>query len=437
MEFKELEQFQEIDRLRYNLNLRSNGKPASKFDWCYPEQADGIPILARTKVTESDPNVKTFYNNFAVIQRTKAGYLGSNITRVYSDDVQEDLKKKYEEFDNLNHFKTKLKKIMFAGAGWGNSYSLCYLDAQKRVRFKQIPSWNAKIFYDDNGEPIKGFVYYTENKKQIVYVYDDLLVLRYEKNTNSNQYILVEESIHGFSVMPLVEWKNNDNIQGNAQIAVSLMDAYDRLMSDNITEWATFRQAYLLLKNLGIIDEDKKGDLQKSMIIEASGDNAEAKFITKDVNPEFVKFITQECWTGIWIVASSIDSRALASLSNATAFQIRQMYNNMDVDCDDTEAEWRISLEYLDRILQSYWLGLDTKAVTQYDTSSISYEFVRNKPIDIMTWLKDMLTSGGRLPQKEIFIKAGYDEQKAEELASEAMQESYESIPSGDNSEVI
>ena len=150
MEFKELEQFQDIDKLRYNLNLRSNGKPASKFDWCYPEQADGIPILARTKVTESDPNVKTFYNNFAVIQRTKAGYLGSNITRVYSDDVQEDLKKKYEEFDNLNHFKTKLKKLMFSGAGWGNEYSLCYLDAQKRVRFKKIPSWNAKVFYDDN-----------------------------------------------------------------------------------------------------------------------------------------------------------------------------------------------------------------------------------------------------------------------------------------------
>ena len=39
-----------------------------------------------------------------------------------------------------------------------------------------------------------------------------------------------------------------------------------------------------------------------------------------------------------------------------------------------------------------------------------------------------MLQAGGKLPQKEIFIKAGYTEQKAEELVQEAENESYEML---------
>ena len=104
------------------------------------------------------------------------------------------------------------------------------------------------------------------------------------------------------------------------------------------------------------------------------------------------------------------------------------MYRNMEEDCKDTEAEWKISLEYLDRILKSYWTGLDVRSVNDYSTEDINYDFKRNIPNDVMTWLKDMLQAGGKLPQKEIFIKAGYTEQKADELVQEAENESYEML---------
>ena len=87
-----------------------------------------------------------------------------------------------------------------------------------------------------------------------------------------------------------------------------------------------------------------------------------------------------------------------------------------------------ISLEYLDRILKSYWTGLDVRSVNDYSTEDINYDFKRNIPNDVMTWLKDMLQAGGKLPQKEIFIKAGYTEQKADELVQEAENENYEML---------
>lgn len=177
-----------------------------------------------------------------------------------------------------------------------------------------------------------------------------------------------------------------------------------------------------------MIDEKIKADMQKTGVF-FGGENAEASFITKDINPEFIKFIVQKTWSGIWIVACSVDPEALGNLTNATAFQISQMYRNMEEDCKDTECEWWVSLEYLDRVLKSYWTSLDTQSLADYETKNIDYEFKRNYPRDIMTWLKDLLLAGGKLPQQEIFIKAGYTEQKAEELVEQALSESYEELP--------
>lgn len=416
------------DELKYRLSLRSKNKPATCFEWQNPLMADGVPIYARHKTTYSDPNIRVSYNNFQVIQKTKSGYLAGDIQRIYSDDIPEEVKKKYKEFDNLNHFKSFLKKLMFSCTGWGNTYSLCYLDEQNRARIKQIPSWQGKVIYNNDGESVKAYVYYDIDERKHIWEYDSLYVTEWLASKSGASYSVISEpKEHGFKGIPLVEWPNNDNKQGNSETAVPLMDAYDRLMSDNITEGATLRAAYLLLKNMGLVDDATKAEMQRTGVF-FGGSDAEASFITKDINPEFIKFIVQEVWAGIWIVASSVDPKALASLSNATAFQISQMYRNMEEDCKDTEAEWKISLEYVDRLLQSYWTGLDVRSVNDYSTEDINYNFKRNIPNDVMTWLKDMLQAGGKLPQKEIFIKAGYTEQKAEELVQEAENESYEML---------
>lgn len=418
----------EKDEITFRLHLRSLNKPASCFEWHNPLMADGIPIYARQKTTYSDPNIRVGYNNFQVIQRTKSGYLAGDIQRTYSDNISDEVKEKYSEFDNLNHFKSFLKKLMFSCTGWGNTYSLCYLDEANNVRIKQVQSWQAKVEYDDNGEPLKGYVYYPIDERMHVWEYDGVYVTEWIASKSGASYILLTEpKEHGFKGIPLIEWCNNDNKQGNSELAVPLMDAYDRLISDNITESATFRAAYLLLKNMGFLDDKTKAEMAKTGVF-SGGADADARFLTKDINPEFIKFVMSETWSGIWIVSSSVDPKALASLTNATAFQISQMYRNMEEDCKDTEAEWKISLEYLDRILKSYWTGLDVRSVNDYSTEDINYDFKRNIPNDVMTWLKDMLQAGGKLPQKEIFIKAGYTEQQAEELVQEAENESYEML---------
>ena len=87
------------------------------------------------------------------------------------------------------------------------------------------------------------------------------------------------------------------------------------------------------------------------------------------------------------------------------------------------------SFEYLDRVLKSYWTGLDLNSVPDYSTYDIDYEMIRTVPKDVMTYLKDLRTAGGLLPNAEILKRSGYDEQTAEELAQRANEENYDSLP--------
>ena len=169
--------------------------------------------------------------------------------------------------------------------------------------------------------------------------------------------------------------------------------------------------------------------MQKTGVIIGKEESSEVKFITKDVNPEFSKLVLETVWNGIWVVASSVDPKALATLSNATAFQINQLYNLMENDSKNTEMNWKISLQNLDEILKSYWTVLDINSVPNYDIYDINYEFPRNKPKDELADLEALLRAGGRLPQAEIFRRSGYPEEKAIELAKEAEKELEDSLP--------
>ena len=445
LDFKDRE-FIKNDRIKYNLHLRAKNKPARKFYWHNSEDADGIPILARQAVSLSDPNIKATFNNFAVIMNKKAGYLAGDIKRKYSESIPETLKNeikaKYEEFDRLNNIDTLYSELMSSCAGWGNTYTLCYIDKPEDeiiedetkinypVRIREVEAWSAKVEYNDNKEPERAYIYEREKDKKIkVYEYDNVYVNEYYLTESGRIDSQIEQYKHGFTEIPLIEWKNNKLSRGNAQNSVSLMDAYDRLMSDNITEWATFRQAYLFLKNMGLIDEQTAQRMQKTGAIIGQNDSSEVRFVTKDVNPEFVKFITDKTWKSIWIVAASIDPEAMGSLTNATAFQIQQMYANMEDDCKFTEQCWIKSFEYLDRVLKSYWTGLDINSIPDYSTYDIDYEMIRTKPQDIMTYLKDLRVAGAQLPNAEILKRAGYDDKEAEELALRAADENIEILP--------
>lgn len=416
-------------QLRHNLYMRSLGEPASSFNWSNPEEADGVPILARSKVSDSDPNIKTAFDNFSLIQTTKSGYL-ANIKRVYSDNVGDDVKDKFKEFDKRNSVDDLYSNLMESDAGWGTTYTVCVVNESGLVDIHQANSWNASVMYA-NGQPVYGYVIHGSGDEKEVWVYDSVNVTKYSLE---NGKVTPKENAkpHLFGFMPVVEWKNNENRRGNAQKAVGLMDAYDRLISDNVTEFSSFRNAYLLLKDMGVIDDKVKAEMQKTGVFVGTGD-AKAEFITKNINSDFARLVIDEAWSGIWVASSSVDPKALSTLSNATAFQISQLFRIAEADAKVTERCWRKSLELLDKILHSYWTTADKQNISDFSTLDVDYEFKRNTPKDEINMLESLERAGVDLPQwRRIMIALGVDEVMARELAEEGLQENTAMLPSFD-----
>lgn len=431
---KFIEDKAEVDKLIYAMYLRSENKAASSFAQTNPVEADGVPILARRKISQSDANIRISHDLFGLIAKEKAGYFASNIQRSYTDDIPEKVREKYQVFDRTNRFDKRMKSLAVDCARWGVGYSLCYL-YEGKVHFSQLNAWQAAVHYNDkSGEPEYGFVYDMQakgaNGKAVkVWVYDAQNVSTYMGSTLQNAK-LIETSPHGFGAVPVIEWRNDENMIGNAERAISLIDAYDLMVSDNATEQAAFRNAYLLLSNMGMIDEETKTEMKKTGVLVADTENAKAEFITKNINPEFAKLVMDTLWENIFVVSATVDTKALATLANATAFQIGQIYRGMENDCKTTELEWRDSLETLDRLLKSYWTVLDTPTAEDYNTYDVNYVFNRNKPKDTLSDLEALKRAGGVLPNSEILRRAlNLTETEAEELAEAALAEFADVMP--------
>ena len=411
--------------LRGNLHKRSTGEAASQFQWNNPEDADGVPILARKKVSDGDPNIKTAFDNFSQIQITKSGYL-SNIKRKFADDVQDSVRDQYEEFDKTNQTESMYSDMMQSCAGWGKTYTLCSLDDENNVKIKEINAWSAIVRDKENDaiilEQEKDFIrawYYTETEVQI-----------FEGKTEQSLIPAGNPEPHGFTYLPVIEWSNNRSDRGNAQKAVGLMDAYDRMTSDGVTESSAFANAYLILKNMGVIDDERREAIQKTGVIIADGEDATAEFLTKDINPEFVALIMQEVWAGIWVVSSSVDPKALSQLSNATAFQISQMFRLVEMDAMETEKAWKAAFIKLDTLLEAFWTTMASPTVPSYSVFDISYEFKRNLPKDDVSVIESAERAGVEIPQWFKIMKVFNVEEKiARELAEEGMAEASAMLP--------
>ena len=396
--------------------------------------AQGIPILGREKTSPSDPNVKTASDFVNLIGTEKAGYLAYNIQRIYKDDIEESLREKYEDFDRLNAQSTLHSEIMEADAIMGDCFALYYI-SNGEIKKKKIQPWTAGIIYDENNVPVYGYIYEdlnicissTTTLVRRIFVYDNIYRYEHEersyaKETTSNRWYLKEKAPHGFQEVPVNEFLNNNKKLGNAEKAIAYIDAYDRVLSDSTTEQSASRQAYLLLKAAGDIDEVFMEKLRKFGVMATTGDG-DAKWLEKNLNPQFAALILKELEKNIYRFGIIVDNDRLMGISNPRKNQIEFIYRAMDNDCDTTEKQWKQSLEREDRILKSFWTTMASPSVADYDTFDIDYIFHRNKPEDPVADLEAMERAGVKLPNYHKLIKLGYEEEEARALSAEADEE--------------
>lgn len=111
--------------------------------------------------------------------------------------------------------------------------------------------------------------------EMIVEVYTDKEIIRYKTGDAVADLHFLDCKQHGFNDVPIVEYRNNDDCYGDYEGVMSLIDAYDILVSDDLNDFEYFVDAYLALYGYTAEPEDIAKMKQQRVLLMDNDSKAE------------------------------------------------------------------------------------------------------------------------------------------------------------------
>lgn len=264
-------------------------------------------ILQRTMTDKQKPNNRIPHPYFSYITNMCVGALmGIPVSWTKKgeegDELLEELNNVFDYNDEEDTNTSLAEKQSIGGYG----VEMLYIDNNKKVRFKYLPSEEVCLIFDNTVEEnlILAVRYYKQFKlgatqeedAYTVEVYDNKNIYYYnytEKTEGSEKktYLLNDNKVNGFNVVqhsfidvPFCFYANNDKLYGDAEKVKGLIDSYDKLASDRANDFEYFADAYMVITGAYIDPDDPKfKTLKENKIINFDAENGKVEFLIKDI----------------------------------------------------------------------------------------------------------------------------------------------------------
>ena len=249
-------------------------------------------ILQRAYEDASKPNNKVVnpYANYITTMMT--GYFIGEPVQYTSDDEQalEALKEVFEYNDEPSVNKEIAKWQSICGEG----YDIIYIDKDGNTRFKALPALGMiPIYNDDIDEDLIYVIRYwtandieTDMNIEYVEVYSRLDITKYQLDLSGLRQL--EQKYHVFGQVPITPYYNNAECQGDFELVISEIDAYDSFESDSVNEADYFADSYLVLSGMeGTTSEDIATMKTNRVLVFPEGGTG--TWLTKNVNDSWIE----------------------------------------------------------------------------------------------------------------------------------------------------
>lgn len=300
------------------------------------------------------------------------------------------------DIDLLNAESAKLCAIA------GYSGRMTYFDPAGEIRIKNIyPDQCA--FYDDCA-----FYFFSEyvidgatKKEQPMCWAFDATTLYIAKMTAGAAEI-IDRKGHELRGVPLVCYRNNADEHGDAYKALSLIDEYDRIVSDWANESEQFRLAFLAL--IGVPQEKPKdGEPTLFDNIKQYGgcfipQGGDAKYITKQIPHEQVVAILSELRANIFTVTATPNPHDANFSGNSSGVALEYKYRPRD---NKTIIKERFFTEALRETYRLACTAMKDFGKANVDYSSVDFGYTRNFPKNILEEAQIQTYLDGKVPVKD------------------------------------
>jgi len=262
-------------------------------------------VEKKKRTDENAPNAQVVCNHAKDIAETATGYfMGNPIT--YSNTGDQDIEHLLEVFDFAEvddvDYDNALEMSIF-----GSSYEYVYVkEGTNEVHSKNVSALNTFIIVDDTIEQneLCGVYYYKKvndvaKTAQYVatvgtknYIYNIVV----ESSDSGEMSNFIEDKVqHYFGDIPFIEYLNNKHGIGDFEQQISLIDAYNTLMSDRVVDKEQFIDAILVIYGALLGEDEESTDealdkLHKKKLLEMSSD-ARAEYLTRQMDENGVEVL--------------------------------------------------------------------------------------------------------------------------------------------------
>jgi len=409
---------------------------------------DGQHAILSRKREKDLPDVRVVCNHAKDITDTATGYfMGNPIT--YSNTEDTDIEALLVAFDKANTDDVDADNAQDMSI-FGLAYEYVYAKKDKsEPACKNISPLSTFIVVDDTIEENELFgVYYYPKKNDA----EDIIQWVATISTQNYKWVLnilndpklVQELTekpeqHFFGGIQIIEYLNNKEAIGDFEQQIPLIDAYNTLMSDRVTDKEQFIDAILVLYGaiLGEDEEEAKeaqDALHKKKLIELPAD-AKAEYLTRALDENGVEVLRKALKEDIYTFSHipNLTDENFAGNASGVAMEYKLLGLEMV-----TKTKERYYKKGLQRRIEMFCNFLNMKALAM-EAGSVVPSFSRSLPKNLQELastlynLKDLVSMKTLLKQIPFVEDPDAEIEEVEKAAEEAVKRQQAMFAAGEN----
>jgi SPP1 family phage portal protein len=332
------------------------------------------------------PDNRLSVNFTKYIVDTFSGYFnGIPIKKTHKD---KEILKKIQEFDNLNDMEDEESELAKMACIYGRAFELLYQDEDTQTNVIYNNPENMFMVYDDTikQEPLFAVRYgYDDDFKLYGEVYTKDTI--YALNGTPGFYNMTEQSPNPFDDLPVVEFYFNEERMSIFESVVSLVNAYNKAISEKANDVDYFSDQYLAFMGAEIDEEDAKNIRDNRLINyydknqnnqSGSASKVDVKFLEKPDSDSQTENLLDRLTKLIFqtTMVANISDESFGSASGvALAYKLQAM-SNLALSF---QRKFQSSLNSRYKL----YCELSTNVSNKGAWKDIEYTFTRNEPKDI------------------------------------------------------
>jgi len=178
---------------------------------------------------------------------------------------------------------------------------------------------------------------------------------------------------HIYGRIPIITLYNNEEEMSDLEKIETLVNDYDRVMSDISDEFEAFRNAYLVIKDM-VMNGDSLQKLKEEGIVEVT-DSGDMRFVTKEIQTDALNSHLDRLEKNIHKFAQTPDLSDESFASNLSGVAIRFKLFGLETKCIIKERKMDKAIRQLLEVLT---VPVRVKTGKEIDLRQVKIEFSRN-----------------------------------------------------------